>query len=64
MKTENKDMVAYMKDPDDRYQVWANTKDRKFYIQMSGEEMGTVGHNNAALAIVAADEKGKEDEPE
>jgi len=47
-------MIIYLKDKD--YKIWANTEDKKFYVQMNGEEIGKEGHSVAATAIVEAED--------
>ena len=48
-------MIIYTKN--ENYKIWANTEDRKFYIQMTDKKTEKQGHDTAALAINAAEDK-------
>jgi len=47
-------MIIYTKN--ENYKIWANTEDRKFYIQMAGKEREEQGHDTAAIAINAIED--------
>jgi len=49
-------MVIYSKN--EKYKIWANTEDKKFYVQLSGKEIRRDSHDNGALAIAWAEDNG------
>jgi len=48
-------MIIYTKNPD--YKIFANTADKKFYIQMQGQDIDLNGYDIASAAIVKAEDR-------